>query len=238
MTALSFDVVRISASDSAFEAALRWEFQVFGVANGYASSRDIAAGRMAWYQRYDAASELYVARDPGGTLAGIARLIRHDVRLGLDSFSTVVDAASYSAHGEPARCYLDPAWAAALRQMPAPSIAELATQSIVPGFRRFRAMDALWRRMIDDGRRDGVELWTVALVVPLFRFYKALLPNALQAIGTVMPDYIGADSVPAALRLTHPEVEAYLNGSNEGRGGEVSYVCNVSQAIGGTSSAL
>jgi hypothetical protein len=208
-------VTRITAADSTFQAALAWEFQVFGVTNGYASSADVAAGRMTWYARYDAASEFHVARDARGNLAGIARLIRHDARLGLESFSTIADASSYSAHGEPARAYLDPTWQAALRSLPPPSIAELATQSIMPRYRRFRAIDALWRSMIEAGRADGVELWTMALVVPLFRFYKSLLPNAIHAIGSVMPDYIGADSIPALLRLTHREVEAYLNGSDQ-----------------------
>jgi hypothetical protein len=208
-------VTRITAADPTFATALAWEFQVFGIANGYASCTDVGAGRMAWYARYDAASEFHVARDERGNLAGIARLIRHDATLGLRSFSTIADASSYAARGEPARAYLDPAWDAALRRLPPCSIAELATQSIVPRFRRFRAIDALWRSMIDAGRSDGVALWTMALVVPLFRFYKALLPNAVHAIGSVMPDYIGADSVPAVLWLTHGEVEAYLNGSNE-----------------------
>lgn len=208
-------VTRITAGDPAFQAALAWEFQVFGIANSYASSADIAAGRMTWYARYDAASEFHVARDARGNLAGIARLIRHDAQRGLQSFSTIADASSYSARGEPARAYLDPVWRDALQSLAPPSIAELATQSIVPRYRRFRAMDALWRSMIEAGRADGVELWTMALVVPLFRFYKALLPNAIHAIGSVMPDYIGADSIPALLRLTHREVEAYLNGSEE-----------------------
>ena len=66
-----------------------------------------------------------------------------------------------------------------------------------------------------------------ALVVPLFRFYKSLLPNAIHAIGRVMPDYIGADSVPATLRLTHWEVDQYLNGSSKGES-EVGNGCDVS----------
>lgn len=210
-------VTRISAADPAFAEALEWELHTFGIVNGYASSADLEAGRMVPYLRYDAASEFHVARDEHGNLAGIARLIRWDERRGLRSFSTIADAGAYSAHGEPARAYLDPAWDLALRRVPPRSIAELATQAIVPRFRRFRAMDALWRSMIDAGRADGVELWSMALVVPLFRFYKALLPNAIQAIGETMPDYIGADSVPAMLRLTHREVDAYLNGSEDER---------------------
>jgi hypothetical protein len=211
----NFEVTVISATDSAFAAALRWEFEIFGVANGYASARDIQAGRMTWYERYDVSSEFHVARDARGELAGVARLIRHHAQRGFESFSTLVDAASYSARGEPARNYLDPVSAAALRELPPSAFAELATQSIVPRFRRFRAMDALWRSMIERCRADQVELWTMALVVPLFGFYKSLLPKAIHAIGAVMPDYIGADSVPATLRLTHREVQAYLNGSHE-----------------------
>lgn len=209
----SLTVRRIGANDADFAEALARELEVFGVANGYASPADIAAGRMTWYARYDAASEFHVARDARGKLAGIARLIRHDARLGLRSFSTIADASSYSARGELPRAYLDPSWEDALRRVPAGSIAELATQAIAPGYRRFRAIDALWRSMIEAGRADGVELWTMALVVPLFGFYKALLPNAIHAIGGVMPDYIGADSVPALLWLKHREVEVYLNGS-------------------------
>lgn len=212
--AASFEVSVVTAADGAFASALRWEFEIFGVANGYASTRDQQAGRMTWYERYDACSEFHVARDARGELAGIARLLRHDAQRGFGSFSTLVDAASYSAHGEPAQNYLDPDRAAALRELPPSAFAELATQSIAPRFRRFRAMDALWRSMIERCLADRVELWTMALVVPLFGFYKSLLPKAIDAIGAVMPDYIGADSVPATLRLTHREVQAYLNGSH------------------------
>lgn len=209
----SFDVTVLTADDAAFASALRWEFEIFGLANGYASPRDKQAGRMTWYERYDGSSEFHVARDAHGDLAGIARLLRHDAQRGFGSFSTLVDAASYSVRGEPAQNYLDPARAAALRELPPSAFAELATQSIVPRFRRFRAMDALWRSMIERCLADRVEHWTMALVVPLFGFYKSLLPKAIDAIGAVMPDYIGADSVPATLRLTHREVQAYLNGS-------------------------
>jgi hypothetical protein len=208
-------VTVIPAADPDFALALRWELEVFGVANGYASARDIRAGRMTWYERYDSHSEFHVARDARGELVGMSRLIRHDPVRGAGSFSTLVDAASYSAHGEAAQNYLDPIWAAALRHVAPNAVAELATQSIAPRYRRFRAMDALWRNMIERCRADGVELWTMALVVPLFRFYKSLLPKAIHAIGAVMPDYIGADSIPATLRLTHSEVQAYLNVSHE-----------------------
>ncbi len=206
-------ITRIRADDPAFSSALRWEFEIFGVANDYASRADLAAGRMLWYGPYDASSEFYVARDRSGDVVGISRLIRYDPRAGLRSFSTVVDASSYSAHGEPARAYLEPAWAEALRQVHPCSIAELATQAIGRRFRRFRAIDALWRAMVAACRAEGVALWTMALVVPLFQFYKALFPQAIEAIGTVMPDYIGADSIPAVLRLGHAEVDTYLFGS-------------------------
>jgi hypothetical protein len=230
-------LTRITSSDPQFAAALFWELQVFGIANGYASSADIAAGRMLWYAKYDATSDFYVARDERGELAGMARLIRHDPRLGLRSFSTPVDAASYSAHGEPARCYLDPLWSTTLREAPPHTIAELATQAIVPSYRRFRAMDPLWRAMLRDCRADGVELWTMALVVPLFHFYRSLLPEAVTAIGSVMPDYIGADSIPAALRLDHAQVAAYLNDSSE-CDSEVSNDFNVSRAVHRTSASV
>jgi hypothetical protein len=213
-TSQSFEVTVISASDPRFASALRWEFEIFGLVNGYAAARDIQAGRMTWYERYDSSSEFYVARDAHGELAGIVRLIRHDAQRGFSSFSTLVDAGSYSAHGEPAQSYLDPGWAAALRALPPSAFAELATQAIVPRFRRFRAMDALWRGMIERCTAQDVELWTMALVVPLFGFYKSLLPRAVHAIGALMPDYIGADSIPALLRITHSEVQAYLNGSH------------------------
>ncbi len=206
----SLSVTRVRAGDPAFASALSWEFQIFGVANRYASPADLEAERMLWYGRYDAASEFYVARDARGEVAGIVRMIRHDPLAGVRSFSTVVDASSYSARGEPARAYLDPAWAEAFETIPPASIAELATQAIAQPFRRFRAVDALWRAMVTACRADGVELWTMALVVPLFHFYKSLFPRAIEAIGSVMPDYIGADSVPAALRLTHEEVDEYL----------------------------
>jgi L-2,4-diaminobutyrate decarboxylase len=206
-------VMRVRATDSGFGDALRHEFRIFGVGNHYASREDIAAERMQWYTRYDAASEFYLAHDAHGEVAGIARLIRCAERSGLGSFSTLVDARSYSAHGEPARAYLDPRWAAAFERIRPDSIAELATQAIAPPYRRFRAIDALWLAMYEACRREGVALWTMALVVPLFQFYKALLPTALEAIGSVMPDYVGADSIPAVLWLDHAEVERYLRAS-------------------------
>lgn len=49
-------------------------------------------------------------------------------------------------------------------------------------------------------------------LVPLFRF---CFGTPSTAIGSVMPNYNGADSVPALLWLTHGAVEAYLNGSDE-----------------------
>jgi L-2,4-diaminobutyrate decarboxylase len=239
--AQALSVTRVRASDPRFTSALRDEFHVFGVGNRYASAEDIAAGRMLPYARYDATSEFYLAHDARGELAGITRLIRCDDKAGLDSFSTLVDGRSYSARGEPARSYLDPAWLQTFQRLPPSSIAELATQAIAARYRRFRAIDALWHAMYGACRAEGVEFWTVALVVPLFQFYKALLPNALQAIGSVMPDYIGADSIPAVLRLAHPEVEAYLRVSAAGQEKEVSDESNLSKEIdrpGGSGGAV
>jgi hypothetical protein len=50
----------------------------------------------------------------------------------------------------------------------------------------------------------------MALVEPLFRWYKASLPEALCAIGRMIPDYVGADSIPAMLRLDHPTMATVL----------------------------
>lgn len=43
---------------------------------------------------------------------------------------------------------------------------------------------------------------TVALVVPLFDWYQHLLPDRLHQIGDILPNYIGADSVPAVVDIS------------------------------------
>ena len=216
---LSVSLVR--HDDEAFADCLRHEFEVFGLANDYASSADLRAGRMTWYEPYDRSSEFYLARDERGTVTAISRLIRHDPARGIDSFSTVVDGQSYAPYGGAPRCYLHRVWRDRMARTDPATVAELATQAIVPNHRRFRGIDSLWRSMRHACRVEGVELWTMALVIPLFKFYKALVPSAIHAMGDVMPNYIGADSVPAVLLLDHPEVGAYLAGGLRAQAREV-----------------
>ena len=45
---------------------------------------------------------------------------------------------------------------------------------------------------------------------PLLRQYKIMFPNAIRAVGEIMPDYVGADSVPALLDIGHDDVTGYF----------------------------
>jgi ribosomal protein S18 acetylase RimI-like enzyme len=205
----TWQVLRIGPGDPRFGWARSLEFELFGVANGYASPSDRAAGRMCWYDPYESASEFYVAFGKASDVVGIARLIRHHPERGMRSFSTVVDAASYAPPGGTPRAYIEPQWVRLLEDTSPTAVAELATQAVHRAHRRRGAVDHLWLHMLDASRAEGVELWTMALVVPLYRWYKATFPHALEAIGSTMPDYVGADSVPAVLWLTHAEVDLY-----------------------------
>jgi hypothetical protein len=192
----------VRSGDPGFTAAKELEFTIFGLANGYVDAADAAAGEMVAYRPWERGSEFFIARLGTGRPVAIIRFLRYDPALGVDSFSTVHDFGRGRL--------LFPESLSDLAAAGPGSIAELATQAVLPGFRRPGVIEMLWRQAIDAMWADGVRVWTMALVLPLFRWYRAMLPGALTAIGHVMPDYIGADSAPAALRLDHPLVTAAL----------------------------
>jgi hypothetical protein len=183
------------------------EFEIFGLTNRFARPEDLAAAEMLWYRPYQGTSEFYLAKSrETGAAAGIVRMIRHDALRGLRSFPTVADGLSYAKPGEERRCYLDGAWLKFLEQLEPECIAELATQAVLPQYRGVWVVEHLWLEMFDACIAEGVRVWTMALVLPLFRWYRSMFPAALSAIGQTMPDYIGADSIPALLRIDHPSV--------------------------------
>jgi hypothetical protein len=204
-----FDIERICASDPRFALAKRIEFELFGIHCRFATLDDIAKGEMLAYRPFEAASEFYVAwtvHDRLKTAAGIIRLIRHVPSLGLDSFSTIHDARRY---GHPPRSLLTPSWEARLASFEPSGMSELASQAIHPSMRRRGAIDELWLHIVDTCLAEGVTWWSAALTVPLFRFYHSMFPTALVAIGDLMPQYVGADSLPVLFHLDHIETNVY-----------------------------
>jgi hypothetical protein len=209
MASLGLQVTRVCVGDPQFAWARALEFALFGMANGFTSAADRDVGRMRWYDPYEASSEFYVARASTGEVAGLVRMIRHDPSRAMGSFSTVVDARSYAPPGQAPRTYLDDRWARFFARTAPDKFAELATQAVAREYRRMWVIEYLWFCMADTCRAEGVDFWTLALVLPLFRWYKRLFPGALEALGTTMPDYIGADSIPAIFHIRHPEVERH-----------------------------
>src|ERR1700751_1476301 len=94
----TLQVERISAADPRFHLAKRWEYEVFGLENGYTNSSDDAIGEMCHYQRWEASSEFYVGFNDAARVHPVAvlRSLRWHPALGIDSFSTVCDARAYS----------------------------------------------------------------------------------------------------------------------------------------------
>jgi hypothetical protein len=213
-----FIVERVNWGEPGYAHARRAEFEIFGIPNRFATPDDIAAGEMLTYRQFERTSEFYLARmaeNIGGDIIGVVRLIRHDPALGVASFSTVRDARSYAPPGGGSpTCHSAADWAVFFDQIEPYKIAELATQAILPAYRRRGAIEELWRPIIDICRSEGVEYWTVALTVPLFRWYSMMFPNALKPIGRTMLGYVGADSVPGILSINHPDLEAYRQRSS------------------------
>lgn len=204
-------IQRIAWGDPEFAKAKWLEFQIFGVANNFTTAADAEVEEMTVYRPWERSSEFYVAyRTDTQTREerpiAIARYLRHDSTMGIDSFSTLRDFRCYRARDGRTRNYLFSDWDTFFSEIDPHHIAELATQAVLPRYRRFGVMEAIWRRFARDSEDDGVRIWTMALVVPLFRWYKAMLPNALHAIGQLIPDYVGADSIPAMLALDHPSM--------------------------------
>lgn len=64
----TLQVDRIGATDARFQLAKRWEYEIFGLENGYTNGADDAAREMCQYRRWEASSEFYVGfSDPAQT---------------------------------------------------------------------------------------------------------------------------------------------------------------------------
>lgn len=195
---------RLRPEDDRFSWAKKVEYEVFGLENDFADDRDRAAGEMTHYQRWDRSSEFYVgfggmsSREP----VAVLRALRWDPDLGLDSFSTLHDSRRFLCPDGAERDFLRPPWSSFFHDVDPRRIAELATQGVRKSARRAGTMEQIWQSFFEDLSREGVELVTVALVVPLFEWYRQLLPDRIYQIGDVLPNYIGADSVPAVVDIS------------------------------------
>jgi hypothetical protein len=211
---------RFRYGDADFATAKRLEYEIFGLANRFTTAEDDAAGEMTAYREWEPGSEFHIAylrgpADKAGQPVAIARFLRHDPALGADSFSTLRDFRGYRPGPGPAENLLYPEWDEFFRGTAADSIAEMATQSVLPGHRGAGVIEQVWRRFIADSEPEGVRIWTMALVVPMFRWYKAMLPQAVHQIGRMIPQYVGADSIPAMVDLGHPSIRAVLEQYDE-----------------------
>lgn len=196
-------VERVRAADARFPWAKHVEYTIFGVENDYADEADIAAAEMVHYRPWERSSEIFVGFGPdcAGEPVGVLRGLRHDPELGLDSFSTLRDVRGYSPDGGTPRNYLHPQWDEFFASVAPQRVAELATQGVRKRYRRAGMVEQIWSAFFESLRADGVDYVTVALVVPLFEWYNHLLPDRIHQIGEIMPDYIGADSVPAVVAI-------------------------------------
>lgn len=213
-------VDRLRPGDERFGWAKKVEYEIFGLENDFADERDRDAGEMTHYRRWERSSEFYVGFDAdawGGPVA-VLRALRWDPSLGLDSFSTLHDIRRFPAPDGAERDILYPRWSAFFDTADPQRIAELATQGVRRSSRRAGAMERIWRVFFADLAREGVELVTVALVTPLFEWYQQLLPDRVHQIGDVLPDYIGADSIPAVVDISGTFVARMVRGLDQGHG--------------------
>jgi hypothetical protein len=196
-------VDRIGSTDSRFGAAKHWEYEIFGLENGYTNNTDDAAQEMCQYRRWDASSEFFVGfTDEAATHpVAILRALRWHPALGIDSFSTVFDARAYPNGRNADENMLFPKWQEFFASADPNTIAELATQAVRRSHRRTGVIEQIWSQFFTTLIADGVRYVTVALVIPLFNWYKMLIGDAISQIGLILPDYVGADSVPAIVDL-------------------------------------
>jgi hypothetical protein len=217
-TAPPLVVERIPFGHLRFELARGIEYDVFGVANGYVTDDDRAAGEMLAYRPYQRGSEFHVLWHQPDVAAGVVRMLYHDADRGLDSFITLHDYRDASVGGV-RRNLLDPTWEQRLAAQEPQTLAELATQAVSPQLRSPRSVHALWRSVFGVIDERGLRRCVMALVLPLFRWYRILWPDAIHAIGDIYPDYIGADSIPAVVDLEHDQFRSYRTRvENETRG--------------------
>jgi hypothetical protein len=192
-------VERIVWGDPGFERAKAFEYEIFGRMNGYIGPRDVAAAEMVAYREFERSSEFHVAWDPdtrSEVPAGLVRFIRHDPAKGFDSFITVRDARGRGPAHLRGQRYIFDACERFLLVRPPATIAELATQAIQPQYRSMGVILWLWHSIGVVSLREGIEIWTMALATGLFDVYRRQFPSAVQPIGSVIPAYIGCDSIP------------------------------------------
>jgi hypothetical protein len=212
-------IERLRHGEGGFDRAKRLEYEIFGLANGYTTAEDDAVGEMTAYRDWERGSEFHVAYRTGPDGASeqpvaVARFLRHDPALGADSFSTLRDYRNYR-QGSTVENRLYPQWDEFFRDTAPGAVAEMATQSVLPRHRGAGVIEQVWRQFIAASEPEGVRIWTMALVVPMFRWYRALLPQAVHQIGRMIPEYVGADSIPAMLDLEHPSVRAVVERYDE-----------------------
>ncbi|MGO4613539.1 hypothetical protein AB4305_16695 [Nocardia sp. 2YAB30] len=196
-------IERIRYTDSGFADAKRWEYEVFGRENTYTTAADDEAGEMLQYRRWEQSSEFYVGfgAESTGDPVAVLRALRWDSRLGLASFSTISDTRAFPRPAGGHADLLYPEWSRRLEQIRPDTVAELATQSVRRTHRRAGVIDQVWARFASCLAEEGVRYVTVALVVPLFEWYRLLFGEAISRIGQLLPDYVGADSIPAVIDL-------------------------------------
>lgn len=131
----------------------------------------------------------------------VLRALRWDPALGMDSFSTVRDTRAYPNRHGAEENMLFPDWQQFFSKTAPNVIAELATQAVRRTHRTTGVIEQVWRQFFSTLAADDVRYVTVALVVPLFDWYRRLIGDAISQIGLVLPDYVGADSVPAIVDL-------------------------------------
>ncbi|WP_066902437.1 hypothetical protein [Mycolicibacterium houstonense] len=203
MNTRALRVDRVRPDDERFGWAKGVEYRIFGLENDYASESDIAAGEMVHYRPWERSSEIFVGfSEDSDEPVGVLRALRADTDLGLDSFSTLRDGRRYAPAGGVPRNFLYPEWNSFFDDIAPERIAELATQGVRKKHRRVGMIEQIWQVFFGSLAADGVDYVTVALVVPLFEWYSQLLSTRIHQIGEVMPDYIGADSVPAVVDIS------------------------------------
>ncbi|MDV3124169.1 hypothetical protein M1247_04535 [Mycobacterium sp. 21AC1] len=193
---------RIESTDERFASAKRWEYQIFGLENGYTTREDDAATEMCRYRRWEQSSEFFVGFDRDEQAVAILRALRCDPELGIDSFSTVCEAGAYplSALGPTNMIHRD--WQAFFATVSPTRVVDLASHAVSRRHRKTGVMEQLWRQLCDTLTTDGVSYVTVALAVPLFNRYRTRFGEAVEQFGEVLPGYLGVDSVPAIVDLT------------------------------------
>jgi hypothetical protein len=201
------NVQRIEAGEAGVRCALGWELEIFGIANDFADPTDVVAGRILAYDDIVGSSEFHVAFR-NGEPRGLIRLGRNDSAIGLDSFPTLRDGWRHPGPDGP-RDHIHPAWTEFFTRVGSRKVADLTTQAVHPDERSLGVLKLLWASVVGTCFDEGVEYWTMALTEPLFAYYAQLFPGAVVAIGDVMPDYVGADSVPSAMRVRHPVIVDY-----------------------------